>query len=165
MGFVQNEEVVRKNEAALAFFLYLGTYQHNKQERVVNHQNVRAQQTFPRLLIKTARILAACFLCANVRFATDLYPNFGIRLDRQIAERTVPRGARPFRQPVQLILLRSGEKLIGLLQRTFQSSRTKVILTPLHQRSLKLDRQNLLQNRDVFVKKLLLEINGVRRDD
>ena len=41
----------------------------------------------------------------------------------------------------------------------------KIILTPLHQRGLELDRHDLFQNRDIFVKKLLLKINRVRRDD
>ena len=82
MRFIQNQEIIRENETTLAFFLRLRTYQQNKQQRVINHQNIRAQQPFARLLIKTARILTACFLCANMRFATDLYPHFGIGLDR-----------------------------------------------------------------------------------
>ena len=68
---------------------------------------------------------------------------FWIGLDRQIAERTVARLARPFRKPVQFIFLRAGEKLVGLRERAFQSSRAQIILSSLYKGRVKLDRQNL----------------------
>ena len=132
---------------------------------MIDHQNVGGQQTFPRLLIKTARILAARFLCADVRFAADLRPYFRVGLDCEIAERAIVRGARPFCQAVQLVLLGPGEKLVYLLQRTVESSRAKIILPAFDKRSFELDRENLFQDGDVFVEKLLLKVDCVRGDD
>src|SRR4029077_14624028 len=92
---------VRKNETALAFFLHHSACQKNKEQRVIEHDYVRGPRTLARLLIKTARILAAGFLGANVRLTANLRPNFWIRLDGQIAQRTVPSSGGPIRQPLQ----------------------------------------------------------------
>ena len=62
-------------------------------------------------------------------------------------------------------LLGAGEKLVGLLQRALQSPRAKIILPAFHQRRLELDRQDLLQDRDVLVNQLFLQIDRVGRDD
>ena len=71
----------------------------HEEQRVIHHDHVRCEQPFARLLEKTARVLSASFRGADVRFAANLRPDFRIRLDRQIAEGTVGRGPRPFRQP------------------------------------------------------------------
>ncbi len=81
MRFVQNEEIIWKDETALAFFLDLSACQKNKEQRVIEHDYVRGHRTLPRLLIKAAQILAACFLCADVGLAADLCPDFWIWLD------------------------------------------------------------------------------------
>src|SRR5260370_26664961 len=79
--FIENDEIVRKNKPALALLLYIRRAEQYEDQRVIEHDYVRSHETLPRLLIKTARILAACFLCADVRFAADLHPNFWIGLD------------------------------------------------------------------------------------
>jgi hypothetical protein len=76
---------------------------------VIEHDHVCGEQSFARLLVKTAQILSASFLGADVRFAANLRPNFRIGLDRQIAQRTVARFARPVRDPLELVRFRAGE--------------------------------------------------------
>ena len=130
--FIQNQKIVRENESALAFRLFVRLAQQHEQQSVIDHYDIGRLQTFRALADKNN----ACrwphvFLRADVRLAANLRPNFRIWLDRQIAERTVARCARPFRQSLQLILLRPGEKLVGLLQRAFQSARAKIILAAL----------------------------------
>ena len=61
--------------------------------------------------------------------------------------------------------VRSGEQFCRLLKGALQTPWTKIILPPLHKRSLKLDRQNLLENRYVFVKELFLKIDRMRGYD
>jgi len=131
---------------------------------MIHHQEVRGKKAFAGLLIKTEYILAACFLGADMRLAANLRPNFWIGLNRQIAQRTVARCARPFRKPGQFALFRAGENLVCLLQGAFEASRAKIILPALHERRFKFNRQNFFQDRNIFVKQLLLEIDGVRRD-
>ena len=100
-----------------------------------------------------------------MRLAANLRPNFRVRLQRQVAERTILRSPSPFRDADQLRLLGGREKLARLLQRAFEPPRAKIILPALHQRGLELDRQDLLQDRDVLVEQLLLQIDRLRRDD
>ena len=165
MRFVQNEEIIREKETAFSFFLRLRASQKHEQQRVIDHQHIGREQTFARLLIKTARVLPARFLCADMRFAADLRPYFRVGLDCEIAERTIARRTRPFSKAVQLILLRSCEKLVCLFQRPIEPARAKIILPAFDERRFELDRENLFQDGDVFVEKLLLKIDGVRGDD
>jgi hypothetical protein len=51
------------------------------------------------------------------------------------------------------------------LERALEPARTNIILPAFHERGLEFDRQHLLQNRNVFVKKLFLKIDRVGRDD
>ncbi len=97
-----------------------------------------------------------------MRFAANLRPNFWIGLDRQIAERSIARSARPFGQPLQFAPLRAGEKFLLVLQRSLEPARAQIILPAFHQRCLKLDRQHFFQDRNVFVQQLFLKIDGVR---
>ena len=80
MRLIENDEVIRKKKPALAFLLCIGRTEQDEQQRVIEHDHVGSQQTFARLLIKTARILAAGSLSADVRFAANLCPNFWIGL-------------------------------------------------------------------------------------
>src|SRR5882724_12228048 len=138
MRFIENDEIIREHEAALTLFLHVGRPEQNEQERVIEHDHVRREQTFARLLIETPRILATGFLCAGMRLAANLHPNFWIRLDREIAERSIARCARPFSQPLQFATLRAGEKFLLALQRSLEPTAAKVILPAFHQRCLKL---------------------------
>ncbi len=111
--FIQNEEIIREKETALPFFLRLGASQKHKEQGVIDHQDVGRQQTFARLLIKTARILAARFLCADVRFAADLRPYFRVGLDCEIAERAIVRGARPCVETTAFLCCARANKIAG----------------------------------------------------
>ena len=46
-----------------------------------------------------------------------------------------------------------------------EAARTEIILPAFHQRRLKLNRQNLLHDRNVLVQKLLLQVDRVGRND
>src|SRR5439155_1182742 len=105
MGFVENDEIIWKKEPALAVLLYIRRAEQYEKQGVIEHDHVGSQQTFSCLLIKTARILAAGFLGADVRLTANLHPNFWIGLDGQIAERSVAGRAGPFGQPLQFVFL------------------------------------------------------------
>ena len=132
---------------------------------MIEHDHVRRQQAFARLLIETSRILSASLLRTNVCFAANLCPNFWTRFDRQIAERPVACCARPLRQPLQFASLRAGEKFLLALHCALESARAQIILPAFHQRCLKLDRQHFFQDWNVFVQQLFLKINSVRGND
>jgi hypothetical protein len=117
------------------------------------------------LLIETARVLATAFLGADVRFTADLRPDFRIGLDRQIAERSIARGARPFGELLEFAPLRAGKKFLFALQRALEPPGTKVILSALHQRRLKFDRQHFFQDRNIFINQLFLKIDCVCRNE
>jgi hypothetical protein len=51
------------------------------------------------------------------------------------------------------------------LQRPLEPPGAKIILPAFHQRRLKLDGQDLLENRDVLVEELLLQIDRVGGND
>ncbi len=42
--FIENDEIIREQEPALAFFLHIGRSQQNEQQRVIEHDHVRRQQ-------------------------------------------------------------------------------------------------------------------------
>src|SRR5262249_5174140 len=94
--FVVNDVCIREQKASLAFFMQIVQPKQNEQHFVIEHDDVRRQQPFTRLLIETSRILSAGLLSTDMRFAANLGPNFWIRFDRKIAERSIPRSERPF---------------------------------------------------------------------
>src|SRR6266576_2234452 len=51
-------------------------------QSVIEHDQVGGEQTLPGLLIKTARVLPARFLRADVSFTANLRPHFRVGLDR-----------------------------------------------------------------------------------
>ena len=102
---IENDEIVREKKSAFAFLLFLGTAEEHEEQGVIDDDHVRGQKSFARLLKETARSLAARFARADVRFAANLCPNFRIRLDRQIAQRSVPCRPRPIRQFASTLLV------------------------------------------------------------
>ena len=82
MRFVKNNEVIWKKKTAFAFFLFGRTAQQHKEQGVIEHNQVGREQSLPGPLIKTARILSAGLLSADVRFTADLRPHFRVGLDR-----------------------------------------------------------------------------------
>ena len=165
VGFVENDEIIREKITALAFLLFLGTAEQHEEERVIDDDHVRGEQSLARLLKETFGRLAAGLGRADVGLAANLRPDFRVGLDRQIAERSVLRGPRPIGDALQLSLLRGGKKLVRLLQGALETPRAKIILPAFHERGLELDRQNFLQDRNVLVEQLLLKIDRVRGDD
>src|SRR6266550_3364500 len=129
---IENNEIIRKQKPALPFFLHVGRSKQNEQKRVIEHDHVRRQQTFTCLLIETTRVLATGLLGADMRFAAHLRPNFWIGFDGQITERSIPRCARPFGQPLQFAALRAGEKFLLALQCSLEAARAKIILPTFH---------------------------------
>src|SRR5438046_10146543 len=109
MGLIENDEVVWKKKTALAFLLFGRAAQEHEEQGVIEDNHVGREQSLPGLLVKTARILSAGLLSADVRFAANLRPHFRVGLDRQITERTVAGRARPFRNAREFVLLGSGK--------------------------------------------------------
>ena len=79
--FVEDQEVVREKITFLAFLLFLRAAEKHEEQSVIDHHQVRREETFPRLLEKAARILSAGFGRADVGFAANLSPDFGIGLN------------------------------------------------------------------------------------
>jgi len=87
VGFVENDEVIWKKKAALAFLLFGRAAEEHEKQSVIEDNDVRGEQTFPGLLIKTARILTAGLLGADVRLAANLCPTFGSgSIDKSLSE-------------------------------------------------------------------------------
>ena len=163
--FVQNQKIVGKEKSAFTFHLLLDASQEHEQQRVIDDDDLGVLEFPPGALIKTAIALPTRFLGTNVGLATNLCPNFCVRLERQIAECTVSCSRRPRSNLFQLILLRAGEQIVLLFARAQKPARANVILAAFDQRRIERLCENFLQNRNVFVEKLLLQIDGVRRDD
>jgi hypothetical protein len=164
VGLIENDEVIWKEISTLPFLLLDRRAKEHEEQSVINDNHIRRKETFARLLEETIRVLAARLARADVRFTANLRPDLRIRFHCKVAERTVLCRARPIHKPAQLGRFRGGEELPGLLQRALEPARAKIILPPFHERSFKLDRENLLEDGDVLVNELFLEIDRVRRD-
>ena len=51
--FVENDEVVREEETALAFRLFLGRAEQHEKQGVIDHDHVRGEEAFAGLLEET----------------------------------------------------------------------------------------------------------------
>src|SRR5262249_40365780 len=109
VGFVENNKIVWKQKTALAAFLFVWRTEQDEEQRVIEHDHVRGEQSFAGLVIKTARILSAGFLRTDVCFAANLRPNFRVGLDRNVAERTVTGLARPLGDSLEFVGFRPGK--------------------------------------------------------
>ena len=165
VGFVEDDEVVREEITALAFLLLFRRAEEHEEEGVIDHDDVGGEEPLARLLEETAVGLSARLGGAEVRFAAYLRPDFRIGLEREIAERSVFRPFRPLREAQEFGLLGGGEEFCRLLQGAFEAAGAKVILPAFHERGLELDRQDLFQDRDVFIEQLLLQRDRLRGDD
>ena len=154
--FVQNQKIVRKEKSAFTFHLLLGASEEHEKERVIDDDDLRVLEFPPGALIKAAIALSTRFLRTNVGLATNLCPNFCVRFKRQITQRAVSCSRRPRSNLLQLVLLRRGEEIVLLLARAQKPARTNIILPAFNQRCLERLWENFLQNRNVFVEKLLL---------
>ena len=162
---IENDEVVREKVTFLAILLFFRAAEKHEEERVIDHDHVRGEQSPARLLEKAARILSAAFGRAEVRFAANLDPDFRIGLDRQVAQGPVARRPRPIGQAREIGLLGRAEEFVGLLDGALQPARAKIILPAFHERGLELDRQDFFDDRNVLVQELLLQVDRVGRDD
>src|SRR5689334_5570244 len=156
MRFVQNQKIVGKEKPAFTFDLLLHASQEHEKERVIDDGDLRVLEFPPGALIKTMIALSTRFLSTNMRLAANLRPDLGAWLEGEITQRSVSCPGRPRRNFFQLVLLRTGKEIVLLLTRAQKSARANIILPALDQRGIESFRQNLLQNRNVFIEKLLL---------
>ncbi len=108
--FVEDDEVVREKISFLALLLFLRAAEEHEKEGVIDHDHVGREQPFARLLKETIRTLAAGFTRADMGLAANLRPDFRIRFDREIAQRSVFCRERPVPDTRQLRRLRSREQ-------------------------------------------------------
>ena len=163
--FIENDEVIRKEISALAFLLFFGTAEQHEKQRVIDHDHIRGEQSFARLLKKQFEPCPQVFvvqMCASLQTCAQTFGSGSKPRSLSEPSRVL---RSPLRNPLQLVLLRPGKELVRLLKRTLEPPWTKVILPPFHKRRIKFHRQNLLQDRDVFVQQLLLQIDRLRRND
>jgi hypothetical protein len=97
--------------------------------------------------------------------ASHLLPDLRVGLLLKIAKRPIPGGETPLADPFKFGALPGSEKVACLRERTLKPGAAQEVMPPLQQNSLELNWKQLLNERNVLVHELLLEGNGVRRDD
>jgi hypothetical protein len=98
-------------------------------------------------------------------FASHLFPNRGLRLDLEITQRAVPGRETPFSNSLELGALPGRKEIACLREGAFQTRSAKKIVATFEQSGFKLDRQQLLNQGNILVDKLLLERDRVSGDD
>ena len=66
--------------------------------------------------------------------------------------------------PLQFLGFRGGEEVAGLLDGLLKAARAEVIAPAFKHREAELARHNLLEHRQVYLRELFLQVDGVRGD-
>ena len=88
-----------------------------------------------------------------------------VRVDVKIAQSALGCLLAPFLDSKQLLLLGAGEQIVLQLEGAVEPIRAKIILPSFEQGGLEWSIQQPADNRDVLLQQLLLEIDGVGRND
>jgi len=116
VSFIEDDEIVREQIAALTVHLFLRAAEQHEKQGVIDYDHIRGKQAFARLLKETVTGLAAGLTRADVGLAANLRPDLWVGFDGEIAQGSVPGRARPVRDARQFCRFRGSEKLAGLLQ-------------------------------------------------
>ncbi len=164
--FVEDDEVVGVDEALFVLqIVVFGTREEIKKERVVDHDNAGLLGLLAGLLIETTRVVAAGARGALVRLAAHLAPDLEIGWRVEIRKRAVLGRLAPFPDALEFVNLGIDEEITRLLHGPFEPVRAEVILPPFEQDAGEFLRDELLDNRQILVKELLLKIDRVGGDD
>src|SRR5204863_338046 len=85
VGLVEDDEIIWKEVSTLPFLLFNRRPKEHEEQSVINDNYIRGEEAFARLLEKTIRVLTARLGRADMRFTTDLGPDFRIGLNRKVA--------------------------------------------------------------------------------
>jgi hypothetical protein len=83
--FVENHEVIGKQIAALVFLRLRDAAQREKEQGVIENDDIRGDERLAHGLVVAARIAAAALGGADVGLAANLRPDVRIRLHREVA--------------------------------------------------------------------------------
>ncbi len=99
---VEDDEVVWKQDAAGVLLRVRHAADEGEEERVVEHDDLRAKHALAKGLIEAAPVVAAGLRRAEVLFAADLLPDRCVRLLDEVAQRAVARGEAPLADAFEL---------------------------------------------------------------
>ena len=121
----------------------------------------------PRLEQKAASIVRARRLATEIRLGGDLVPHFRPRRRGKIGERSIGRVLRPVSNRLELFPRIVGEQSRREQLALSESQQTDVIAPTLEQREadLLLTRERPCEKRKILSYELLLQVDGVGRDD
>jgi len=165
VGLVENHEIVGKEESAGAIFRIIDGAEECEKKRVIEDDDMSLANAAAEGLVMAPRGWAACLWCAEVLLAADFVPDEGIGLFEEIAERTVFCREAPFANTLEFAALIGGEKIGGLVEGAGEAGGAEEVLSALQENGFELVRDELLNQRNVFVDELLLKRDRVRGDD
>jgi hypothetical protein len=165
MRLVKNDEVLCEENSLLAILDFALASNEREEESVIEHDKVRRLHPAAQRLIEAARVPGAALLSADMLLASHLLPDLRVGLLLKIAKRPIARRETPLADSIKFGALPGSEEVTGLRERTLKPGSTKEIMPSLQQDSFELDREQFLDERDILVDELLLEGNGVSRND
>jgi len=158
-------EVVCEKEPARAVLGILDPVQQREEEGVVQDDDLGGRDAAAERLVETAAGGAAGFRRAKVLLAADLFPDGGVGLLEEIAERAVARGEAPLADALEFGVLDRREEVLRLREGAGEAGGAEEIVAALQQDGLELARHDFLHERNVLEHELLLQGDGVGRDD
>ena len=172
---VEDEEIVLEEDAALLLLVHAA--EQREEERVVQHQHVGGKDALARALEEAEAVVLGevGLVAANLRRAqaalgADLRPNLRVRLQLEVGAAAVFGLLGPLGHALQLLHLGRGEELVGVLEGLVQAAGAEVVRAALEHRVVEPHRRRQraehgVEHRQVFLRELLLEVDGVGADD
>ena len=172
---VEDEEIVLEEDAALLLLVHAA--EQREEERVVQHQHVGGKDALARALeeaeavvLREVRLVAANLRRAQAALGADLRPDLRVRLQLEVGAAAVLRFLGPRGDALELLHLGRAEELVGVLQGLVQAAGAEVVRAALEHRVVEPHRRRQraehgVEHRQVFLRELLLEGDGVGADD
>ena len=137
-----------------------------EEQGVVHDQHVRAEHLLAGRVVEAIPVARALAAQAVPAVALHQVPHALERLERQVALAPVPRLPGPAADLHELVdRARRVEQRVRLHLRRVEAAEAEVVAAALHQHRAEVERQRLLEERQVLADELFLEADGVRRDD
>jgi hypothetical protein len=115
MRLVEHYKVMWEQVTGGAILQIADTFQCDKKKRVIYDNDVGRQYFFSRFLIKATFIASAALGRTDVGFATDLQPEFRIRLDFEVTQGSLGRSLAPGFDSEQFLSISRSEKVFATL--------------------------------------------------
>jgi hypothetical protein len=136
-----------------------------EQQMMIGDQDVGGRRRAPRFIEEAARVVRAAGAQAVVALRHDLLPHLGARTHRQIGEAAVLRLLAPRQYLLQLLQQLVLDQLRALRLDLGGLAAAEIVAASLDQRGAAGQPGALDQQRQILAEELLLQVDGVRRDD